>query len=176
MALVRDPHMERGRVVWAVREWLLGNPWQEPLARSHATLCLCLCPGCNLGLPLCGGLSPYCVALVAMFLWLVPPLFRLMRLCAVNLLGVLILALAGATRPNHGFPSQLLGAQPSALVSTCALGGYCVAFQASLAIYLGMTCLAPVLAMVCFIDPLGFVEVWWARRSPPTVACPAFGG
>ncbi|KAK8663260.1 hypothetical protein V6N13_083083 [Hibiscus sabdariffa] len=97
-------------------------------------------------------------------------------LCVVNLLGVLILALAGATRPNRGFPSQLLGAQASALVSTCALGGYCVAFQASLAIFLGMTCLAPVLAMVCFIDPLGFVEVWWARYSPPTVACPAFGG
>ncbi|KAK8560318.1 hypothetical protein V6N13_116298 [Hibiscus sabdariffa] len=69
--------------------------------------------------------------------------------------------------PNRGFPSQLLGAQASALVSTCALGGYCIAFQASIAIFLGMTCLAPMLAMVCFIDPLGFVEVCfvqpWAR-------------
>ncbi|KAK8671969.1 hypothetical protein V6N13_110347 [Hibiscus sabdariffa] len=63
-----------------------------------------------------------------------------------------------SAQPWFSFPA--VGAQASALVSTCALGGYCVAFQASLAIFLGMTCLAPVLAMVCFIDPLGFVEVW----------------
>ncbi|KAL4360491.1 hypothetical protein GQ457_04G019920 [Hibiscus cannabinus] len=42
-----------------------------------ATLGLCLCSGCNFGSPFCAGLPPYCVALVAMFLWLVPPFFRL---------------------------------------------------------------------------------------------------
>ncbi|KAK9033361.1 hypothetical protein V6N11_018394 [Hibiscus sabdariffa] len=118
MALVRGPHMERGRVVWVVREWLPGSPWficcvgdagcivasryggflalvsiagplvvllsrvfrQGPLARSLDSLRLwvfVLCPGCNFGSSFCGGLSPYCVAHVAMFLWLVPPLFRL---------------------------------------------------------------------------------------------------
>ncbi|KAK8618192.1 hypothetical protein V6N13_116060 [Hibiscus sabdariffa] len=44
-------------------------------------------------------------------------------------LGVLVPALAGATRPNYGLPSPLLSVQASVLGPTC---GYCVACHASL--------------------------------------------
>ncbi|KAK8618193.1 hypothetical protein V6N13_116061 [Hibiscus sabdariffa] len=82
--------------------------------------------------------------------------------------------------PGWGYSAHLWF---SFLVTWCAsfhslvACGYCIACHASLlAVSFYMTCLAPVLAMVCSIDLLGFVIVWRARRSPPTVACPAIGG
>ncbi|KAL4318708.1 hypothetical protein GQ457_18G008280 [Hibiscus cannabinus] len=93
-----------------------------------------------LSMSLGGSRTPRCDAKASCTDWRMP-------LALVDM-GVLILA-----------PTPLLGVQTSALVSICALGGCCVAYQASLlVVFLCMTCHAPVLALVCSFGPLGFVE------------------
>ncbi|KAK8512371.1 hypothetical protein V6N12_037371 [Hibiscus sabdariffa] len=189
MVLVRDPHMERGRMVWQFVNGCQAILGPSVASTMLAALLLADTGGSWLWFPspvplwrFFQGFSGRSLLLAPVRLWVfvyAPDVSFASWLCYCVTLGswckVVRRESVGsfdpcpgwATQPNRGFPSQLLGAQASALVSTCALGGYCIAFQASIAIFLGMTCLAPMLAMVCFIDPLGFVEVCfvqpWAR-------------
>ncbi|KAL4319961.1 hypothetical protein GQ457_18G009100 [Hibiscus cannabinus] len=87
-----------------------------------------------LSMSLGGSRTPRCDAKASCAGWRMP--------LAPMDLGVLILAL-----------TPLLGVQASALVSICALGGCCIAYQASLlVVFLCMTCHAPVLALPCLLD------------------------
>ncbi|KAL4282594.1 hypothetical protein GQ457_16G019050 [Hibiscus cannabinus] len=91
MVLVCGPHMEHGCTVWIAFVWMPGNPCfvccsddVGCVAASRFRGCLALVSiagslvmphgPCDFGSPLRGGLSSYFATLVAMSLWLVPPL------------------------------------------------------------------------------------------------------